>query len=210
MTEWKKSGISERVTIIIDTNEVTTVVTSKTERDTEMSREKFKASAKATKVAIGKAHDTAEKAVGKLIATYADEGEHILVSGLSAGQWAWYAEHTEEEEAESKRLDKENNTRTQPKKISNYQRALNIAKKVSESGKKTPELIGEFAATLDEGAEVTLTEFAKWCISDANKREPRAPLGELEKFLKACRHAVPELGSDECLRILGQAIDELG
>jgi nucleoid DNA-binding protein len=175
-----------------------------------MSREKFEATAKATKVAMQKAHKTAETAITKLIATYAEQGEHILVSGLSANGWAWLAEHTADEEAQAKAIAKEDGKRAQPTRLNTYQRALNIAKKVSESGKKTPELIKEFAETLDDGVEVTLTEFAKWCIDDANKREPRAPLGELEKFLKACRHAVPELGTDECLRILGQAIDELG
>ena len=175
-----------------------------------MSREEFEDQAKATKVAITKAHKTAETAIGKLIATYAEQGEHILVSGLSAGGWAWLAEHSAEEEEQAKAIAKEDGKRAQPSRLNTYQRALNIATKVSESGKKTPELIEEFRETLDEGTEVTLTEFAKWCIADANRREPRAPLGELEKFLKACRHAVPELGVDDCLRILGQAIDELG
>lgn len=171
-----------------------------------MSREKFEASAKATKVAMEKAHETQEKAVGKLIATYAEQGEIIRESELSAYGWAWLAEHTEEEQLAAK----ESAKRVQPRRLNTYQRALNIAKKVAESGKKTPQLIEEFRETLEDGSEVTLTEFAKWCISADKKREPRAPLGEVEKFLKACRHAVPELGETECLRILGEAIDELG
>lgn len=165
-----------------------------------MSREQFEDRAKATKVAIGKAHKTAETAIGKLIATYADQGEHIRESGLSASGWAWLAEHTAEEEANAKAQAKDDGKRAQPKRLNTYQRALNIANKVGESGKKTPELIEEFRETLDDGAEVTLTEFAKWCIADGNKRDPKAPKAPKswqEYLMEDVRRAVNDGASED-------------
>ena len=138
-----------------------------------MSREQFEDTAKATSVAINKAHGTADKAISKLIGTYADQGEHIRLSGLSANGWAWLAEHTADEEDTAKAIAKEDGKRAQPTRLNTYQRALNIAKRVAESGKTCAELVEEYRATLD-GDEVTLTGFANWCVSDGNRREPRS------------------------------------
>lgn len=158
----------------------------------DKNREQFQSLASATKKALDRATDTEQKAVGKLINVYATQGEAIRLSDLSASRWAWIAEHDADEEMALKESARENNKRAQPRRLNSYQRMLNIAKKVHESGKTADELKEEYSLTLDEGDTVTLKEFADWCVGETG----RAPRNEPKSWRMYLSEAINKAYAD--------------
>lgn len=158
---------------------------------------------------LDKGDGTMAKAVKTNIAKYATVGETIRSLGVTYGDYAKAAMFSTREEWNAYRTAEiENGTKDpRPKAQTSFQRALWIAKRVHADGVDVLELVEQYKTDKNiEDKGLTLNGFASWC----NGSTPTAPLGALEKFIKACRHAVPELGETECLRVLAEAIDELG
>jgi hypothetical protein len=169
----------------------------------------FHAEAVADAKTLDKGNATMAKAVTTNITKYAAVGETIRSLGVTFGDYARAAMFPTREEWNAYRAEQiENGTKDpRPTAQTSFQRAFWIAKRVHADGVDVSELVEQYKADKNiDNDSVTLNGFASWC----NGSEPKAPLGALEKFIKACRHAVPELGETECLRVLAEAIDELG
>jgi len=168
----------------------------------------FHTEAVADAKALDKGNATMAKAVTANIAKYAQVGETIRSLGVTFGDYARAAMFSTREEWNAYRAEEiENGTKDpRPTAQTSFQRAFWIAKRVHADSVDVSELVETYKAEKNiDNDGVTLNGFASWC----NGGKTTAPLGALEKFIKACRHAVPELGETECLRVLAEAIDEL-
>lgn len=197
---------------------------------TSVNAYEFHEEAKSNLEKIEKADATVEKANVVSIDKYLVIGEDIRSKHVTYGDYARAAMFpTREAWLEYVAKEKENGVaQPRPKGQTSFQRALDIAKRFHEERKQLETRADDFNATVTneknrrtplsfliddyvadvQPKSVTLIDFANWCADKKSANKP--PLSPLEKFMKECRHALPELGEEECRRVLEEAIDELG